>query len=154
MRTIANGRRCRIGATVVEMVPVILVCILCFLAIFEYARFLMVRTSTQAACREAARLATVSSYTVSTSVIQDRAYAVLGTLRTQFNPALTASSFAVYEYNPSNVTDYSLPWTGARFGDPIAVRVSGNYTPLFATLLRMPTSITITEMAIMTCEAN
>jgi len=150
----------RSGATAVETAMIVLICLLFMFGIFEYGRFVMTRSVMQAACREAARQATTATSTTATSVFQTRAMQVLGPVKYYFSPALSipnnnsTDSVWIYKYNPSNVNDLSQSWTAASFGNPIAVRITGNYKPMLPTLLKMPQTITLTTNAVMTCEAN
>lgn len=147
-----NVRRRRRGATVVETALVITLCLLFVFGIFEYGRYLMVRNLMDNAVQEGARYAVVHTYDATTADIQD-----------QVDQALAGQSVHLQGYNKTTSIQVFWadangnnrgPWTDARFGEYIAIRVDGTYQPLLPSFLFMNTTFPVRAQSQMYSEAN
>lgn len=148
----------RRGMTIVESALVLTVFLMLLFGIFEYARFLLVLHVTSNAARDGARYASVNldkntnfdtvpdSVSGNTSVTQyttDR----MGGVNKQITGfavsvfAVDGAALATTPSNPTARTGYT--WNQVSFPDKVAVKITGTYTPLLPSFLRMPTSIPI-----------
>lgn len=139
--------RRRSGLTIVETAIVISLCVLILFGIFEYGRFVMARQVIQNAAREGARLAVVSTNTLTTADIQNTVTNYLA------GQQLSGVTINVYWADPDTGVNRGA-WTDASFGQGIAVQVSGSYQPVLPSLLYLPASIPIQVRAVMYSEAN
>jgi hypothetical protein len=67
--------------------------------------------------------------------------------------SLSGMSVQVYQVNPTTGANLGS-WTSTQLGGSIAVKISGNYYPLLPALSRIPSPLSMTTTAMMTCEAN
>jgi hypothetical protein len=123
--------------------------------IFEYSRLLMTYNVTENAARAGARHAAVqftanrSSAEIAalTTEIEDLTRSVMGGVDTQ----LEGLDIEVLRLDPLSGADGG-PWSSARFAEPVAVRITGNYRPRVR--LFMPATVPIRLQAFMASEAN
>lgn len=138
----------RRGTAVVETALVLPVVLMLFFGIFEYGKFLSAQQAIENAARAGARYAVVNTSTATTQQIQNVVTGRLSTVNSWVNPSVT-----VYRVDP--VTGNNLgAWSNAAFGQSIAVRVTGTYTPQFASILHLPVTLSVQTQAMMTSEAN
>src|SRR5262249_7077770 len=130
-----------------------------------YARFVMILEMAKNAAREGARFAVVNTYSRTTSDVQNQVDTRLANLGVQLENYDRTTSIEVYKADPISgdpvdvngnpVSDWMLaPFNTARFGQPIAVQISGTYRPLLPTFLLMGSSIPIQTRYLMYSEAN
>lgn len=119
------------------------------LGIFEYSRYMMVRGLADNACREGARFAVVHTYDKVTSDVQ----AQVTTMLAGQGGNLSGLAITVYKASPTTGANVGV-WTDAKFGDTIAVTITGTYTPCVPGLLRMSSTIPVSTTSAMLSEAN
>lgn len=134
------------------VLPVVLL-LLC--GVLEYGRYLMTLHVVQNAVREGCRYAlahtepiTIAGTTAgnSTSDVLDRIHAHLAGV------GLQNQTIQIYR---SDTQGNNLgPWTGARFGELICVRITGDFRWVTPQLLFLPSQTPITIQALMRSEAN
>jgi Flp pilus assembly protein TadG len=165
MAKLSNRRRQRRGAYVVEFAVVASVFFLFLFGILEYARFVMTLEILQNAAREGARYAVVHTHDKTTADVQNEVDQRLGGMGVQLKNYNKTTSIEVYmadqttgspvDTNGSPVSPWTkAPFTDAKFGQPIAVKISGTYTPVLPTFLMMGNSINIQTRYLMQSEAN
>ena len=135
------------GAAVVEAAVVLPVGLAVMLALFEYGRLVMVRQLMDNAAREAARLAVVSTSTLTTQDIQN---CVTNCMAGQ---TLQSMNIQVYKADPTTGANIGA-WTDAALGECIAVQVSGNFTPIVPGISLVPNPLAMSTKAVMRSEAN
>ncbi len=141
---IARDRR---GAAALECAVVMMPLLLFLMGAVEYGRFLFVRNLAENASREAARFAVVRTNDQTTAQVQ----AVATNMMAGQSSALSGMTISVFKADP--VTGNNLgSWTDARFGQGIAVRITGTYQPMIPLVMRNP--ITIQTTSVMLSEAN
>jgi Flp pilus assembly protein TadG len=115
-------------------------------SLFEYCRYVMVRQIAENAAREGARLAVVTTDQLTTPDIVNRVVARMG------GQAGQLQGFNVTVYRADLTTGANTGnWTQARFGDGIAVEITGNFRPIAGW---MPVSIPVRIRSIMSSESN
>lgn len=139
----------RRGSVAVETGIVLPIFMMMLLGIFEYSRFVMVRSLADNAVREGARYAVVHTYDQTTSAVQAVVTSKLGGQDGQ----LSGLNIQVYKANPATGANLDA-WTNARFGDWILVQLTGTYTPAVPKMLMMSNTISIKAQSMMRCEAN
>jgi Flp pilus assembly protein TadG len=140
---------------VVEAALVLFVAFLFLFGIFEYSRLFMTLNVVENAARAGARHACVQftanrssgDLAAITQEIEDLTIDVMGGVDGQ----LEGIQIEVLRLDPETGDDGG-PWNTARFSEPVAVRVTGNYRP--AVRLFMPETIPIRIQAFMASEAN
>jgi len=144
-------RRRRHGAVIVEAAMVLPILMLLMFGIFEYGRFMLIRNVIDHAAREGARHAVVrvAGNQTQTEEIIDFVEQKLVGMEIQ----LEDLTIEVYKADPGNGSNIGA-WQDAAFGETIAVRISGNYRPITAAILLMPTTIPTETRCIMKSEAN
>lgn len=172
-------RRRRCGVTTVETAMVMLPLMLTMFSIFEYGRFVMIRQLLDLATEVGCRYAVVHNQdaTVITDVqTQVNQYMAGMNSTTHFSSALTTTVYQLPStlWDPTLVTVTSTSWTvvppsnasltsspsdtasinSIKPGDPIAVRVNGNFKMMFPTLLYVSPTIPMNSMVILTCEGT
>ena len=178
----SQTNRRRRGATTVEFSVVCILFFTMLFGIFEYCRFLMVLHVTNNAARDAARYAVVKTNggnmpgDPSTIPTHAQLETVVKTGMLGGQPVATGmgglesniEDFAVtiFTVDPDGlalnppvirpVMNGSTPaaWNSAGFGQRIGVRVSGNYRPIAAGLLLLPSSIPFQVTVMVSSEAN
>lgn len=146
---------CRRGAVVVETAIVLFVLFLLLFGIFEYGRLLMTLNVAENAARTGARLAavqftanrTTAEIDALTTGVIDETRSAMGGVDRQIESCL----IEVVRVDPITGADAGS-WTSARFAEPIAVRVTGNYRP--ALRLFLPDTVPVRVQAFMASEAN
>jgi Flp pilus assembly protein TadG len=139
-----RGRR---GVTLVETGIVIGVCLIFMLAIFEYGRFVMVKQLVENAAREGTRQAIVNPGSGTTAAIQATVTNYLA------GQPLQGLSIQVYKADPATGANLG-DWRTAKFGEGIAVQVSGGYTPMLPTFGFLPATVNLRATSLMRSEAN
>lgn len=139
----------RRGTAIIEAALVMPFFFLLILGIMEYGRFLMMRNIIDNATREGARYAVVHTYDATASQVTARVNSYLG------NQASKLSGLTIQVYLADPATGANLgSWDYAKFGDAIAVRITGNYLPVVRGFLFLPNSIPMTSVCMMRSEAN
>jgi Flp pilus assembly protein TadG len=157
MPAIPNTRRP--GLTVVESVLVLAITLLLLFGLFEYGRLLMTRQLLEHAAREGARYAIVNTYSKTTTDVQNVVDSALAGQYSQLEGYNKTTSITVYRANSSGNPDSSdSNWKNAIFGEPIGVRITGEYRPMLPSFLLIAVSSTGTlplqVTAVMNSEAN
>lgn len=159
MKTFASRRAKRStfrrGAVTVETALVLPLVLMFLFGILEYGRYVMMLQVLTNAAREGAHYAVTHTEPITINGVtkgnatSDVQAAVTKALAGQ---ALTGQTIQVYA-SDSLGTNLGT-WTNAQFGQSICVRVSGNYTVLIATMLRMPATIPVVAQVVMRSESN
>jgi Flp pilus assembly protein TadG len=137
----------RRGAVVVEAALVLPICFAFLLGLIEFGRLVMVRQLLDNAAREGARLAVVSTSTLTTQQIQDRVTFCMA------GQTLQGINIQVYKADPASGANVGQ-WTDAGLGDCIAVQVTGNFTPIVPGITLLPNPLPMSTKAMMFSEAN
>lgn len=143
-----HARNCRRGTAVVETALVLPVVLMLFFGIFEYGKYLSTQQVIEDAARAGARYAVVNTSTATAQQVQNFVTNKLSTVGSWINPTVT-----VFQVDPATGNNLGA-WSNTTFGQSIAVRVTGTYTPQFASILHMPVSLPVQTQAMMTSEAN
>jgi Flp pilus assembly protein TadG len=145
----------RSGAHLVEMAFVLALFLFFVFAIFEYGRYLYIRQVAEDAVREAARAAVVANtgdstaynYQTDTTIKQIVINLVNGIgildssgnpLATTSDPSLTVATVTINGSNPPTSVSWGAndgSWINTPLGQPIGVRISGLYQPMFPVFL-------------------
>jgi Flp pilus assembly protein TadG len=135
----------RRGVSAVEAALVMNIFLLFIFAIMEFGHFVMVKQLMDNAARDGARLAATGQGTVTTAQVQ--------ALVTQelVNQAPTGMSIQVFQANPTTGANVG-PWTSASLGQPIAVQITGQYTPMVALANLLPLPVNVSSEAIVYSE--
>jgi Flp pilus assembly protein TadG len=167
----------RRGAAAVEMAVVSVLLFMMLFGIFEYGRLLYVMHVANNAARDTARFAVVHTnggtmpgepVTIATSdLVNILVTGQLGTLvegsgmggMDQNIQNFTVNIFAVDPVGLSQTPPVVQPmpnssWTDAAYSQPIAVQITGNYTPVLPSLLFMNSTIPIQITVMSSSEAN
>ncbi|HEY1378777.1 MAG TPA: TadE/TadG family type IV pilus assembly protein [Gemmataceae bacterium] len=147
--------RARRGAAAVETAVVLSLTFLLVLGVFEYGRFLMVFNMTEYAAREGARMASVqltanrtpADIAVITQQISDYTKAAMGTAAKH----LDNINVTVTRLDPTTGADAG-GWNTAKYAEPVAVRVTGNYRPMLSNIIK--TTVPLSLQATTGSEAN
>jgi len=151
----ALRRPARRGAVAVETAVVLSLVFLLVLGVFEYGRFLMVYNMTEFAAREGARMASVqftanrtpADLAAVTQQITDYTRSAMGTAVNHLdNMAVT-----VVRLDPTTGADAGS-WNTARYAEPMAVRITGNYRPMLSNIIR--STVPLSLQATTGSEAN
>lgn len=150
----AHAKPARRGAMTVETAMVMFPLVLFLFSIFEYGRFVMVRQLTNHAAREACRHALVynQSATLQTDVagiVQQHMAGSAGMDLQNFSVVISAVDSAGNDTGTSTTAIQ-----GIQPGDPIAVKIQGDFKTMFPTLFYLPVSIPMVSKVIMTCEGD
>jgi Flp pilus assembly protein TadG len=144
----------------IETAFVLGVLLLLLIGLFDYCRFLMVKHLVANAAREAARLAVVGTDRQTTADIQQAALGWIDGLRLENTSGtrLASTDIQVYRVDPTTgnplTSGAGSAWTGAAFGEGIAVRIDARLRPMAPTFGALPNPVPISTMAIMRSEAN
>jgi Flp pilus assembly protein TadG len=139
----------RSATTTVEFAFVAIVFFLLVFGVIEYGRFVMVLQLMNNAAREGARSAIVNQSTMTTAQIQSEVTSYLAGQGVQ----LQGLNIQVYQIDP--VTGNNLgAWTGAGFGQAIAVQINGTYSPILPRFLFLGASLPLQARAVMYSEAD
>jgi Flp pilus assembly protein TadG len=145
-------RKRRHGAALVEFAFVATVALMVFFGIFEYARFIFLLQVANNAAREGARYAVVHTGdgTTQQQIIDEVTSRMVGR-----DKELAGYTVEVFNVNPSTGATASNPdWSQSGFGEAIAVRISGNYSPILPQLLLTSSTVPVRVQAMMASEAN
>lgn len=142
-----SGPPRRPATTLVETAIVLNVTFLLLFAIFEYGRFVFFRQVLDNAAREGARLAVVSTNSLTTADIEAEVRLRLA------GQSPSGLAIQVYKINPTTGTNLGA-WTDAAFGESIAVNVTGQYPLLFPSLGFLPSVVNMSTRSVMRSEAN
>ncbi|HET6326610.1 MAG TPA: TadE/TadG family type IV pilus assembly protein [Planctomycetaceae bacterium] len=139
------ARSTRRGAAAVEAAIVMNIFLLFLFAIMEFGHFVMVKQLMDNAARDGARLAATGQGTVTTAQVQ--------ALVTQelVNQGPTGMNIQVFQADPNTGANVGA-WTNASLGQPIAVRITGQYTPMVALANLLPLPVNVTSEAIIYSE--
>ncbi|MCS6976490.1 MAG: pilus assembly protein [Gemmatales bacterium] len=146
MRLKGRGKPIRRGAHAVEAAVCLALLLPLLVSLFEYCRYVMVRQLAENAAREGARLAVVSTDTLTTSQITSHVTAKMGGQTGH----LQGMQISVYRADLTTGNNTGA-WTNARFGDGIAVEITGNFHPIGGW---MPITIPVRIRSIMSSESN
>lgn len=150
MRIHPNQRRR--AATIVESAFVLSIALMFIMGIFEYSRYIFLLQVTENAAREGARYAVARTADGTTSTdIQDYVTSKMAGRQGDM------SGYTVEVLNVDPDTGVAIPntsWNDAPFGGAILVRISGTYTPMLPSFLKMPTALPVRATSMMTSEAN
>jgi Flp pilus assembly protein TadG len=141
----AQQRRLRRGVHAVEAALVMNVFLLFIFAIMEFGHFVMVKQLMDIAARDGARLAATGVNTLTTAQIQAQVTTEL------VNQGPANMSIQVFQANPTTGANVG-PWNSASLGQPIAVRISGQYNPMVSLANLLPLPINISSQAIIYSE--
>jgi Flp pilus assembly protein TadG len=141
----SHARSTRGGASAVEAAIVMNVFLLFLFAIMEFGHFVMVKQLMDNAARDGARLAATGQGTVTTAQVQ--------ALVTQelVNQAPTGMTIQVFQADPNTGANVGA-WTSASLGQPIAVKITGQYTPMVSLANLLPLPVNVTSEAIVYSE--
>jgi Flp pilus assembly protein TadG len=143
----------RSGVQLVEAALVMSICLLFILGIMEYGRLMMTKQILDNAAREGARYAVVSTSSVTTAQIQnvvDTSMAGQGAQLADYNKT---SSITVFKADPATGANIGS-WSDTRFGEAIAVQITGTYQPVLPIFVFLPGNITLQGSCVMRSEAN
>src|SRR5262249_39473590 len=141
----------RRGLAIVETAAIASIAFLLIFGVFEYGRFMMVASALENAAREGARYAVLQN-----SVTQDTATgeaAVVKRAKHRLGPVqapLSGLTVVATRLDPATGND-SGHWDGARFPEPVSVRVTATYNPVTFVLT---SSVPLKAQATMGSEAN
>jgi Flp pilus assembly protein TadG len=138
----------RRGAAVVETALVLAVFVLLLFGIYEYARLLFMKQLLDNAAREGARLAVVHTSDLTTTDIQSEVTTSMVNMQSHLQNVQINVFLA--DGNGNNIGK----WTDARFGQYIAVQISGDYKPVLPSLLFMKSTIHLQGKAMMYAESD
>jgi|GEM_PF-1153006 len=150
----ATTPRLRRGVTVVEMAIVVMVVFMFLMGIIEFSRILMTRVMWDNAARAGARLAVVSTDSLTDEELIQKI--------DSFLPAATKST-VVGGFNPNvNIRVFRADengnelghWKGAGFGQAIAVEISGEVSIISPIAMGGRNSINLRAFHMMYSEAN
>src|SRR5262249_40376940 len=142
-------RRKRSGATMVESAFVISIFLLFLFGIFEYGRYVMTRQIMENAAREGARWASVNTATGTTVQVQNLVDQKMSMAAQQLTPYNKTTNITVFAADSSGNLISGKNWQDAGFGENIAVQVTGTYTPILPSFLKMSSTYTVTTKAVM-----
>jgi Flp pilus assembly protein TadG len=155
----------RRGAYLVEFALVSIIFFMFLFGILEYARLLMMMEMLENAAREGARFAVVHTSDMTTLDVQNQVDTRLANLGAELQSYNRTTSIHVYtadsttggpvDANGNPVSDWTLaPFTNAKFGQTIAVQITGTYRPVLPVFLIMGASIQLQTRYLMYSEAN
>jgi Flp pilus assembly protein TadG len=151
---LAPQRPLRPAATIVESAFVIGIFLLFLFGLIEYGRLLMTKQIMENAAREGARWAVVHTYDGTTAQVQDQVDAYLSVARQQMTGYVKTTNISVYAADSSGNIIAGKAWTDCKFGENIAVSVTGNYHAFLPNLLLMKSDIGVSAKSVMGSEAN
>jgi Flp pilus assembly protein TadG len=122
------------------------ICLVILLGLFDFGRVMMTRILLDNAVREGARLAIVSTNTLTTQDIQNAVTTRLA------GRTLQSLNIAVYKADAAGANIGN--WTDAGLGENIAVEITGNYLPSFPKISWLPTTMPMSAKCVRYSEAN
>jgi Flp pilus assembly protein TadG len=144
-RTEKKDRR---AAAAVETALVLSAFVLFVFGIYEFGRLLFMKELLDNAAREGARLAVVNTGTLATVDIQKEVTNVMGGMQNQLQNVQTKVFLS--DAGGNNIG----AWTDAKFGQYIAVQVSGDYRPVLPSLLFLKATVHLQGQALMCAESD
>jgi Flp pilus assembly protein TadG len=146
---VRNARQPRGGASILEMTAVCVVFLMFLFGVLEYCRVLFMKELVDNAAREGARYAV--AHTTSASVDADTKAEVKKRF-VGMEAGLAGLKIDVYQADSKGVKIGKA--SDARFGQYIAVEVSGEYSPILPAFLLMDHKINLGAKSLMCSEAN
>ena len=144
--------RRRRAASLVEAAFVLPIALLFVFGLVEYGRLIFLIQTSENAAREGARYAVAR--TADGTTLTDVQNYVNGTMAGR-QSELVGYTVDVFNVDPNTgATIAGTNWNDAPFGGAILVRVSGTYSPVLPSFLRLPASISIRATSMMSSEAN
>lgn len=144
-----HARKQRTATTIVEFAFVSILLFMLLFGVVEYGRFIMDLQLLNNAAREGARAAVVGQSSQTTAQIQS----VVTTYLAGQNAHIQGLNIQVYQIDPSTGSNLGV-WTGASFGQAIAVQINGNFNPLLPKFLFLGNTIPLQVRAVMYSEAD
>ena len=148
-------RRSRRGATAVEVAIVLGLVFVFLFGIFEYGRYLMVLNLAEYATREGARFAspqfTANKTQAELDTIADEVKQATKDAMGGQDKQIDGFLVTFVRLNPTTGADEGA-WSSAKFGEPMAVRITGTYRPIVS--LVFPASVPIRVQSSVSSEAN
>ncbi len=146
-------RRC--GAAAVETAMVLPIALLFLFGIMEYGRFVMTEQVLTNAVREGCRYAVthVNSVTLG-GVTYGAATSNVTTIISNVSPGVQLSGQTVQVFASDSLGNNVGAWNSAVEGQSICVQITGNYVPLLAKYLYLPTSIPVKVQSVMRVEGS
>ena len=151
MHSIRISNTKRSGAAVVEMAVVLLIFLMFLFGILEYCRYMYHLQIMDNAAREGARFVVVSTYTYGSNLEEKTKEEVLDKLVGANN---SLENFEIQVYQSDQLGNNIGPAADAEFGEFIAVKIEGDYSPVLPSFLFLGNKIPIKSIAIMGSEAN
>ncbi len=152
IRPAFRARPPRRAAALVEFAFVAAIAMLFFFGIVEYARFVFLLQVAENAAREGSRFAVVHTGDGTT---QQQVIDVVNERMAGRQKEL--AGFTVEVFNADPATGAAIPntaWNESAWGNAIAVRVTGSYSPILPGLLLTAGSINVRIQSMMSSEAN
>jgi len=151
MRTTRSSKQRR-GASIVEFAFIVPIFILMLFSFFEYGRLFFARNVMDAAVREGARFAVVNGDSGTVAQVQSVVDSKMGLIKNFFTGSTYTTN--VFWLRLSDNTEQT-PYNNAQFGNPIGVRVSGDFKTLFPKMLmNNQSSFTLRSTCYMLSEGN
>jgi Flp pilus assembly protein TadG len=162
---IRRTNRRRRGMAIVETTLIITVFLLFLFGILEYGRLVMTHQVLTNAAREGARYAVVNTQNAVTSDVQNYVDQKLAGEGVQLQNYNKTTNIQVFKADPTTLSPLDAnnnvvgswtqaPFTNAQFGQTVAVRVTGTYTPVLPSFLYLGNSFTLQATCVMYSEAN
>ena len=151
---LAPRRRLRPAATLVESTFVLAIFLLFLFGLFEYGRLLMTKQLMENAAREGARWAVVHTFNGTTAQVQDQVDKYLTVARQQMVGYVKTTNISVYAADSNGNLIAGKNWGDSKFGENIAVSVTGTYHAFLPNFLLMKSNIAVSAKSVMGSEAN
>jgi Flp pilus assembly protein TadG len=147
--------RRRRGMTLVETAICLSAAFLLIFGIFEYSRFVLMKTALENSAREGARFAVVHTNDKTTQDVKDAVTVKLAGLDAKLaNFAVTVRGVVLRDGPNGPAGTVLASWDNASPTDGIEVEVSGDYNPVLASFVGLPEVMTLRAKATMYSEAN
>src|SRR5262245_8967905 len=146
---LAPQRPLRPAATIVESAFVIGIFLLFIFGLIEYGRLLMTKQIMENAAREGARWAVVHTYNGTTAQVQDQVDHYLVVAKNQMVGYVKTNNITVYAADTNGNIITGKVWTETKFGENIAVSVTGTYHAFLPNLLLMKSNISVSAKSVM-----
>jgi Flp pilus assembly protein TadG len=154
-KSVHRSPRGRRGASVVEAALVLPLVLIFLLGILEYGRYVMTLQVLTNAAREGAHYALAHTEPVTIQgVTYGNATSDVTNVVNNFSGGQKLTGQTIQVYASDSFGNNQGLWTDAGVGQSICVRISGTYRFLIPTLLRLPSSMTVTTQAVMRSEGN
>jgi Flp pilus assembly protein TadG len=146
---VRNARRPRSGTSILEMTAVCVIFLMFLFGVLEYCRVMFVKELVDNAAREGARYAV--AHTTSATVEADTKAEVKKRF-VGMESSLAKLKIEVYQADAKGAKIGNA--SDARFGQYIAVEVTGEYSPILPAFLLMNNKIDLGGKSLMCSEAN